>query len=130
MANQNGIEVSGHARRVRAEDFLEFQLILPMDCSNLKDLTDVASGSGSRALVKLFRKFDPEPSRDPDVPDPYYGGLAGFKHVFEIVDRTCGALVDHLRRDLGERTRGLRSMFELPRRAIRRREVKQCPRTR
>ncbi len=101
VARQNGIELFGHARRVRAEDLLGFELILAMDRSNLKDLTDLASGSGSRAVIKLFREFDPEPNRDPDVPDPYYGGPAGFEHVFEIVDRTCRALVDHLRRDLG-----------------------------
>ena len=100
VAERNGIELRGRARRVRIEDFFEFELVLAMDRSNLLDLKDLESGSGSEAAIRLFREFDPEQDGDPDVPDPYYGGPDGFQRVFEMVDRTCAALVDHLRRDL------------------------------
>ena len=48
----------------------------------------------------LFRAFDPV-SRgefDRDVPDPYYGGDDGFETVLAMVERTCDAIVDELRR--------------------------------
>ena len=100
VAERNGIELRGRARRVRIEDFFEFELVLAMDRSNLQDLKDLESGSGSEAAIRLFREFDPEQDGDPDVPDPYYGGPDGFQRVLEMVDRTCAALVDHLRREL------------------------------
>ncbi len=100
VAAQNGIELPGKARRVRLEDFFEFDLVLAMDRSNLEDLKDLESGSGSDAAIKLFLEFDSDPDGDPDVPDPYYGGADGFQRVFEMVDRTCEALVDHLRDEL------------------------------
>jgi len=42
--------------------------------------------------VMLFRAFDPV---DPggDVPDPYYGGDAGFEEVLSMVERTSDHLV-------------------------------------
>ena len=100
VAERNGIVLQGRARRTRIEDFFEFDLVLAMDRSNLRDLKDLESGSGSDAAIRLFREFDSDPDGDPDVPDPYYGGQGGFDRVFEIVDRTCAALVDHLRREL------------------------------
>ena len=100
VAAKHGIELPGRARRVRLEDFFEFEYVLAMDRSNLEDLKDLESGSGSDATVKLFLDFDSRPGGDPDVPDPYYGGPDGFERVFEMVDRTCEALVDHLRREL------------------------------
>ena len=31
------------------------------------------------------------------MPDPYYGGVDGFADVFEMVDRACEGLLEHLR---------------------------------
>ena len=50
----------------------------------------------------MFRQFDPLAEGDLDVPDPYYGGSHGFDQVYEMVDRTCRALVEHLRDEMGE----------------------------
>ncbi len=99
VAAEHGVELKGHARQVRLEDFFDFTYVLAMDRSNLQDLRDLESGSGSDASLQLFSDFDPDPSGQPDVPDPYYGGGEGFEQVFKMVDRTCGAFVDHL---LGE----------------------------
>lgn len=100
VAKKHGIELPGTARRVRLEDFFEFQLVLAMDRSNLADLKDLESGSGSDASIRLLLEFDPEASDDLDVPDPYYGGPDGFDRVYDMVDRACAALVDHLEREL------------------------------
>jgi protein-tyrosine phosphatase len=35
------------------------------------------------------------------VPDPYYGGAHGFEEVFDICERACRGLLDHLRRAHG-----------------------------
>ena len=100
VAAKNGIELPGTARRVRLEDFFEFHFVLAMDRSNLEDLKDLESGSESDAAIRLFLEFDPQEENDMEVPDPYYGGPDGFERVFEMVDRTCVALVEHLQEQL------------------------------
>ena len=64
----------------------EDDLVLAMDHDNLADL------GGRTDRVALFRDFDPD-GRGEDVPDPYYGGAAGFREVLTIVERTSDALV-------------------------------------
>ena len=36
------------------------------------------------------------------VPDPYYGGDAGFEHVFSLVDKGCDALIEHILNDTND----------------------------
>ncbi len=100
VAMQHGIALRGRARLVRAEDFQEFDYIFAMDRSNLRDLRYLASESGGGAVLTLFREFDPDQDGDLDVPDPYYGGPDGFDLMFERVDRTCAAFVEHLSSEL------------------------------
>ena len=100
VAMRHGIALRGRARRVRAEDFREFDYILAMDRSNLRDLRYLESEGDGGAVLTLFRNFDPCQDGDPDVPDPYYGGADGFDLMFEMIDRTCAAIVEHLLSEL------------------------------
>jgi protein-tyrosine phosphatase len=36
-----------------------------------------------------------------DVPDPYYGGEAGFEHVLDLVESACRGLLDEVRHAVG-----------------------------
>ena len=83
------------ARALVAEDFTRFDHILAMDKSNLHDILYLDTGDDFGHRVTLFRQWDPEPG-DYEVPDPYYGGDAGFENVYEIVDRTAEALLKGL----------------------------------
>lgn len=71
-----------------------------MDRDNLHDILFLDPEGRFADKVRLFREFDPDPG-DWQVPDPYYGGPEGFEQVFDIVDRTCrallGALAAHVR---------------------------------
>ena len=96
VAMRHGITLRGRARLVRAEDFQEFDHIFAMDRANLRDLGYLESEGDGDATLSLFRTFDPDPDEDLDVPDPYYGGPDGFDLMFEMVDRTCAAFVEHL----------------------------------
>jgi protein-tyrosine phosphatase len=80
------------ARRVELDDIYSFDLILAMDRSNYSDLASFDVPEPYRERIQLFRSFDPEPT-SLDVPDPYYGGANGFEDVFQIVSRTCDALI-------------------------------------
>ena len=47
----------------------------------------------------MFRDFDPLETGG-DVPDPYYGGAAGFEEVLRMVERTSGRSCERCRRVL------------------------------
>ena len=91
-----GLDPSRHrARTFDASWHDDHDLVLAMDRRNLADV----GGRGDR--TRLFRDFDPVDPGD-DVPDPYYGGPAGFEEVLRMVDRTSESLVAALRRELGQ----------------------------
>lgn len=78
------------ARRVRAEDFHEFDLILAMDRSNLNDL-EAMKPADARAEIRLF---DPEGR---DIPDPYSGGPEGYDLALDMAEHAARTLIDALR---------------------------------
>jgi len=92
-ARRHGVDISAQrARKFVRTDLSRFNHILAMDKSNLHDILHMDSGDDFGQRVTLFRQWDPEPG-DYEVPDPYYGGDAGFENVYEIVDRTADALL-------------------------------------
>ena len=98
-AARRGIVLEGAARRVRAEDFDDFDLILAMDSCNREDLEAMAGGEPQRRKVRLLREFDPASAgtSDLDVPDPYYGAGDGFERVLDMVEASCRGLLAHVR---------------------------------
>jgi protein-tyrosine phosphatase len=93
-AARRGIPLSGQARQVRPEDFERFDLVLAMDRDNLRELLRLAGGS-SRHKVRLLRDFQPG-GVGQEVPDPYYGGEAGFEEVLDICEAACAGLLAEL----------------------------------
>ena len=96
-----GIPLSGAARQFTAEDFSGYDHVIAMDRANRDELLRMARRPDDRAKVRLLRSFDPSAPPDADVPDPYYGGPRGFDEVFDICERACRGLVEHLRRAPG-----------------------------
>jgi protein-tyrosine phosphatase len=93
-AAARGVELTGTARLVTAEDFDDFDLLVAMDRANRDDLIALAPDSDAAAKVRLLR--DTADGPELDVPDPYYGGENGFTEVVEIVERNCTALLDEI----------------------------------
>ncbi|WP_430514037.1 low molecular weight protein-tyrosine-phosphatase [Pannonibacter phragmitetus] len=80
VAARHGIDISAQrARQVVKTDFSRFEHILAMDSSNLTNLRKL-SPAEAPASIRLFLETD-----ETDVPDPYYGGPAGFETVFRMV---------------------------------------------
>jgi protein-tyrosine phosphatase len=94
-----GIALEGAARRVRDEDFQDFNLILAMDRQNLEELRRLAGDADARAKVRLLREFDSTSAAldDLDVPDPYYGEGDGFELVLDHVQAACAGLLAQIR---------------------------------
>jgi len=98
-AAARGVTLSGAARQVTAGDFGRFDLLVAMDRGNRDALLRLAPDAAGRAKVRLLREFDPVAAAggDLDVPDPYYGGEDGFKHVLDVVEAGGRGLLDALR---------------------------------
>lgn len=90
-AQRRGYDLSAlRARQVAADDFARFDLILAMDESNLANLGRLRPGDGLAELDLFLRRY--ELALD-EVPDPYYGGEAGFEQVLDLVEQACDALI-------------------------------------
>lgn len=87
-AQLRGYDLSGlRARQIQLEDFIQFDLILAMDHDNLSDLQALAQQAQQqfgrlRAELALMSAHDPAYPHQA-VPDPYYGGAAGFERVLD-----------------------------------------------
>jgi len=93
-ALQNGVVLDHKGRQFTESDFDEFDYIIAMDKSNLRNIQSLEKNRTGYELV-LMRNFD-EQGINQDVPDPYYGGDNGFQEVFEILDRSTESLLDHI----------------------------------
>lgn len=90
-AMRRGYDLSAlRARQVRAADFNDFDLILAMDLANLGELKRLGQGAGPAELDLFLRRYAGELD---EVPDPYYGGEAGFEQVLDLLERACDALL-------------------------------------
>ena len=94
-ANRRGIQLPSRARQISVDDLVAFDLILTMDDANLSAVRSLSDEMGGRATAELktmlsfARNFT-----ETEVPDPYYGGEAGFEHVLDLLEDSCSALLD------------------------------------
>ncbi len=77
------------ARQVAEDDFQRFDLILAMDQDNLAWLEQLRPDAGAVPELFLARQG----LAVDEVPDPYYGGAAGFERVLDLLESACDGLV-------------------------------------
>ena len=92
-AQKKGITLVGSARQFTSADFENFDLILAMDRSNYRDILSLDTQNQYAHKVKLMCDFCVDHS-DTEVPDPYYGGEAGFDYVIDLLTDACNSLLD------------------------------------
>ncbi len=94
-AVKRGIDLSDlRARKAISEDFERFDYLMAMDRDNYRDLMTICP-SGYEDRLHLFMDFAPQ-RPEKEVPDPYYGGVAGFDRVFDMVEEASRGLLDHI----------------------------------
>jgi protein-tyrosine phosphatase len=94
-AAKRGIDLSDlRARKAIAEDFERFDYLLAMDRDNYQELMAICP-SGYEDRLHLFMDFAPQ-RPEAEVPDPYYGGVAGFDRVFDLVEDASRGLLEHV----------------------------------
>lgn len=91
LANR-GINISDlRARRITAEDFETFDLILAMDKSNQKGLLKLAPKE-HHGKIRLFMDCVPKFGVH-EIPDPFFGDKEGFDYVVQLVDAASRGLL-------------------------------------
>jgi protein-tyrosine phosphatase len=96
-ALSRGIDLSDLvARRVSEADFESFDYVVAMDQDNFIALSELAA---DQHVEKIHMLMDFAPGmRTREVPDPYYGGPAGFERVFDLVEAAAQGLLAEIRR--------------------------------
>lgn len=87
------------ARQAVSADFDQFDYVLAMDKENLSNLQDICP-NGAKSAPQLFLYEFSQKFNELDVPDPYYGGEAGFEHVLDLVEDACEGLLADIKKQL------------------------------
>ena len=94
IAREMGVEISQQrSRKLELDDYQNFDYIIAMDRSNLRDIN---ARKPTQATSQVTLMLDELGAQGQDVPDPYYGGPSGFKHVWNLVDRATHSLLDRI----------------------------------
>lgn len=93
-AARRGLDLEHIAWQFQSEDFDRYDLVLVADELNLRRMRRLTRSADDEAKLHLLREFDPafDPN-DPDIPDPWYGGEAGFVHVYDVIEAACRGLL-------------------------------------
>ncbi|MFW6224289.1 MAG: low molecular weight protein-tyrosine-phosphatase [Bacteroidota bacterium] len=84
-------------RQFESEDFIKFDLIIPMDEDNYRHIIKLARTEDDTKKVKMLMNYL-YPGENISVPDPYFGGPEGFDHVYEMLDKATDKLLEEIQK--------------------------------
>lgn len=97
LAKKRGYHLTSISRRFEPDrDFDQFDYIIGMDRQNVRDLKSITRNENDRKKIFLMTDFCTNKKYD-SVPDPYYGGDAGFELVLDILEDACAGLFDRIK---------------------------------
>lgn len=100
VLEQQGIQTRHRARQLSTEDFDDFDYIVAMDHSNMRNIKAKAPGSHKAQLVMMGAFFEHSDGQVlEETPDPYYGHLSDFEALYELLEPACQNLMDHMRHE-------------------------------
>ena len=91
-AAKRGYDVTSISRPVSRNDFNEFDLIIGMDDSNIENLHNLVQTKMHRAKIHKMTEYSQKYDCS-HIPDPYYGGDAGFELVIDLLEDACEGLL-------------------------------------
>ena len=96
-AKQRNIHILSNARQIRENDFSRFNYIAVMDNSNFDDVNDFKNKVRGSDFAKIVKIQDFSSAfTDKEVPDPYFGGDAGFDHVLNILEDSVSCFLGNI----------------------------------
>ncbi|MGD1942159.1 MAG: low molecular weight protein-tyrosine-phosphatase [Leptolyngbyaceae cyanobacterium] len=94
-AQLQGSTLKGQARQLEAVDLASFDWILAMDDANYRDILRLDPQGHYQHKVRKICDFCRQ-HPDTEVPDPYYGGEAGFRYVIDLLMDACEGFLEFL----------------------------------
>lgn len=97
-AKRRGYELTSRSRKFYpSADFKEFDMIIGMDDQNVRDLRALAETEEELGKIYKMTDFCRRFSYRTAVPDPYYGGDAGFELVLDLLEDGVEGLLEKFR---------------------------------
>ncbi|PNW73456.1 hypothetical protein CHLRE_14g632767v5 [Chlamydomonas reinhardtii] len=112
-ARKRGVQLTSRSRPLAPLDFGRFDYIVGMDAKNIRAIRTAADYWRVRpmggdavpadyaARLSLMTAYCSRFKGEPEVPDPYYGGPAGFERVLDLLDDACEGLLAAIRQERG-----------------------------
>lgn len=93
VARQNGINICNQiSREFTADDFDNFDKIYVMAEDVLADVKRIAGKKYDPTKIDFFLN-ELQPGKNKEVPDPWYGEEDGYLEVYELINKTCDAII-------------------------------------
>ncbi len=93
---RHGYTFDHRARQFSYADFDRFDIIAVMDHENYEDVARQARRPEERKKIIRMADFLKHHKGQTTVPDPYYGSMADFDFVIELLEDACTNLLDTL----------------------------------
>ena len=91
----HGIDISmQRAKKFVSTDFAEYDKIYAMAGDVYKEIKRIGGLGADMNKVEYFLN-ELHPGKNESVPDPYYGDESGYKVVYEMIEKTCTAIVEN-----------------------------------
>ncbi len=99
-ASKRNIVLTSRARQFCRNDFEEFDYIIAMDYINYQGIQSLDRSGKYSDKIFMMNDFS-DGYKGQAVPDPYYGGAAGFEKVLDMLEDSCRGLLICLREKHG-----------------------------
>jgi protein-tyrosine phosphatase len=98
VAKANGIDISQQtARNFLPKDFDDFDKIYVMAEDVMQEVKRIAGHKFNADKIDYFLNELHE-GKNEDVPDPWYGNEDGYVKVYDLINKTCDAIIEkHLK---------------------------------
>ena len=98
-ASARGYSLTHRSRKVREDDFFDFDMLIVMDDSNYENIARLAPERKYLNKVYRFVEFCRHHPQWSYVPDPYYEGREGFELVLDILEDGCTTLLEQIKKE-------------------------------
>lgn len=92
QASRRGLELTHRCRQIHESDFEDFDLVIPMDADNERNLKRLCPDPVYSHKIIPMASFIDIAMRYDYVPDPYYEGAQGFELVLDLLQDGCERL--------------------------------------
>lgn len=95
VARESGFSIARYKSRILEEtDYSRYDYIVAMDKENLQYMKQKCPPEFGHKLLSIM-DYSPNTGLD-EIPDPYFGNLAGFERVITLLRPACMGLLEHL----------------------------------